>query len=490
VREDILAVEEPLEIRVGGRSMAITMRTPGHDVELALGFLVSEGVISSADHVWTARYCAGATAEEGNTYNVLDISLAHGVAPPDPSLARQFYTTSSCGLCGKASIDAVRTRSAFDVHDDPLTIDARLLATFPDVLRAGQEVFEKTGGLHAAGLFDGRTGELLVLREDVGRHNAVDKVVGWALNAGRLPARGLVLMVSGRASFELVQKASMAGIPMLAAFFLWEWYHPNPIVDVRLLKNRNFGTAVSFSFVLGMVLFGSTVLIPEFLQSSLGYTAELAGLALSPAGFVLMFMMLVAGRLTATKIDPRLLICIGFLGTAFALRLMTNIYLQIDFATIVLLRCFQVIFMPLIFIPISTLNYVGVPREKNNQVSGISSFMRNIGGSIGTSGLSVFLTRQNQAHQVSFASHTSMGDPNFRQFLNGLTALFVSQGFDAATAAKKALAMAYFTVQSQANALSFKNSFFVMSVVIACLSPLPFIMRRPKFGERQSSIGH
>ena len=130
-----------------------------------------------------------------------------------------------------------------------------------------------------------------------------------------------------------------------------------------------------------------------------------------------MLMMIVAGRLTATKIDPRLLICIGFLGTSLALRLMTNIYLQIDFITIVLLRCFQVIFMPLIFIPISTLNYVGVPREKNNQVSGISSFMRNIGGSIGTSGLSVFLTRQNQTHQVTFASHTSMGDPNFAQYL-------------------------------------------------------------------------
>jgi DHA2 family multidrug resistance protein len=203
-----------------------------------------------------------------------------------------------------------------------------------------------------------------------------------------------------------------------------------------------------------------------------------------------MFMMFVAGRLTATKVDPRLLISIGFLGTALALRLMTNIYLQIDFTTIVLLRCFQVIFMPLIFIPISTLNYVGVPREKNNQVSGISSFMRNIGGSIGTSGLSVFLTRQNQTHEVAFASHTSMGDPNFRQFLNGLTAMFVSQGFDAATAAKKALAMAYFTVQSQAGALSFKNAFFVMSVMIACLSPLPFIMRRPKFGERQPSASH
>jgi MFS transporter, DHA2 family, multidrug resistance protein len=170
--------------------------------------------------------------------------------------------------------------------------------------------------------------------------------------------------------------------------------------------------------------------------------------------------------------------------------LMTNIYLQIDFTTIVLLRCFQVIFMPLIFIPISTLNYVGVPREKNNQVSGISSFMRNIGGSIGTSGLSVFLTRQNQTHQVAFASHTSMGDPNFRNFLNGLTAMFTAQGFDPATAAKKAMAMAYFTVQSQAGAVSFKNAFFVMSVMIACLSPLPFIMRRPKHAAAQPSAAH
>jgi MFS transporter, DHA2 family, multidrug resistance protein len=291
-------------------------------------------------------------------------------------------------------------------------------------------------------------------------------------------------------SSRVITALCVIGLPTLFAFFLWEWYHPNPIVDVRLLKNRNFGTAVCFSFVLGMVLFGSTVLIPEFLQSSLGYTAERAGLALSPAGFVMMFMMFVSGRLISTKIDPRLLICIGFLGTSFALRLMTNIYLQIDFATIVLLRMFQVIFMPLIFIPISTLNYIGVPREKNNQVSGISSFMRNIGGSIGTAGLSVFLARQNQAHQVAFSSHTSLGDRNFAQMLQGLTAMFLGQGYDAATAAKKAMAMAYFTVQSQANALSFKNSFFVMSVIIACLSPLPFIMRRPKPGERQTSAAH
>jgi MFS transporter, DHA2 family, multidrug resistance protein len=316
---------------------------------------------------------------------------------------------------------------------------------------------------------------------------------------------GLSLLVLGVACFQfvldkgqeadwfasrLITALTCVGLPTLASFFLWEWYHPNPIVDVRLLQNRNFGTAVSFSFVLGMVLFGSTVLIPEFLQSSLGYTAERAGMALSWGGLVLMLMMPVAGQLLATKIDPRLLIAIGFLGTAFALYRMTSIYLGIDFYSIVRLRIVQVIFMPLIFIPISTLNYVGVPREKNNQVSGISSFMRNIGGSLGTSGLSVFLTRQNQTHLTNLASHTSMGNSNFRQFLNGLTAMFISQGYDAATAAKKALAMAYFTVQSQAGALSFKNSFFVMSVIIACLSPLPFIMRRPKPGERQPSLGH
>jgi FdhD protein len=190
-RDDVVAVEEPLELRISGRPLTVTMRTPGHDVELAAGFLVSEGVI--------------------------DVTLAPGVAPPDPSIERNFYTTSSCGVCGKASIDAVATVSKYRVDDDPLHLTPEALAGYPEILRAGQAVFERTGGLHAAGLFDGATGELLVLREDVGRHNAVDKVIGWALLNGRLPARGAVLMVSGRASFELTQKALMAGIPMLAA---------------------------------------------------------------------------------------------------------------------------------------------------------------------------------------------------------------------------------------------------------------------------------
>ncbi|MCC8244581.1 formate dehydrogenase accessory sulfurtransferase FdhD [Saccharothrix luteola] len=215
-RADTLTVEEPLEIRVAGKPLSVTMRTPGDDFDLAAGFLVSEGVVRAAEHITSIRYCAGATTDGGNTYNVLDVVLAAGVPPPDPSIERNFYMTSSCGLCGKASLDAVRTSATWPVADDPLTIDAETLAVLPDELRAAQRVFDRTGGLHAAGLFDAE-GELLCLREDVGRHNAVDKVHGWGLKHRGLPLTSTVLMVSGRASFELVQKAAMAGIPVLAA---------------------------------------------------------------------------------------------------------------------------------------------------------------------------------------------------------------------------------------------------------------------------------
>ncbi|RFU87840.1 formate dehydrogenase accessory sulfurtransferase FdhD [Streptomyces triticagri] len=215
-RPDTLAAEEPMEIRVGGRPLSVTMRTPGNDFDLAAGFLAGEGVLHAAEEIAGIRYCAGATADGSNTYNVVDVGLAPGVAAPDASLERNFYTTSSCGLCGKAGLDAVRTNARWSVADDPLRIGPERLTALPDRLRAAQKVFDSTGGLHAAGLFTA-DGELLCLREDVGRHNAVDKVVGHALRAGLLPLRGTALMVSGRASFELVQKAVMAGIPLLAA---------------------------------------------------------------------------------------------------------------------------------------------------------------------------------------------------------------------------------------------------------------------------------
>jgi FdhD protein len=217
-RADTLVVEEPLEIRVAGTALAVTMRTPGHDVELAAGFLVSEGIIGGSDEFRSAIHCGGpGTGGDENTYNVLDVALGAGARLPTDDDARRFYTTSSCGVCGKASIDAVSTVSRYDVTEDRLEIDDRWITGLPDRLRAGQDAFQKTGGLHAAALFDGSTGEMLVLREDVGRHNAVDKVIGWALLNERLPLRGTVLQVSGRASFELVQKAVMAGIPMLSA---------------------------------------------------------------------------------------------------------------------------------------------------------------------------------------------------------------------------------------------------------------------------------
>jgi FdhD protein len=216
-RADTLVAEEPLEIRLNGKPLAITMRTPGDDFALAAGFLVSEGVLGRADELANIVYCAGATVDGSNTYNIVDVRLAPGVAVPDITLERNVYTTSSCGLCGKASLDAVRTQARWPISDSPpVRLEPELLSALPDRLRAHQQVFERTGGLHAAALFTAE-GELLDVREDVGRHNAVDKLVGRALQQGLLPLAGKILMVSGRASFELAQKAVMAGIPVLAA---------------------------------------------------------------------------------------------------------------------------------------------------------------------------------------------------------------------------------------------------------------------------------
>ncbi|MEU0787810.1 formate dehydrogenase accessory sulfurtransferase FdhD [Streptomyces sp. NPDC006173] len=221
-RPDTLVAEEPLEIRLNGKPLAITMRTPGDDFALAAGFLVSEGVLGAAEELQNIVYCAGATVDGSNSYNVVDVRTAPGVVIPDITLERNVYTTSSCGLCGKASLDAVRTTARWPVDDTagdttpPVRLEPELLACLPDRLRAAQRVFDRTGGLHAAALFT-EEGELVDVREDVGRHNAVDKLVGLALQNGTLPLSRTVLLVSGRASFELAQKAVMAGIPVLAA---------------------------------------------------------------------------------------------------------------------------------------------------------------------------------------------------------------------------------------------------------------------------------
>lgn len=215
-REDNVITEEPLEIRLDGRPLVVTMRTPGNDFELTAGFLVSEGVVCRADQVRSLRYCTGGSERGRNRFNVVDAVLDPGIVVPGASLERNFFATSACGVCGKASLETVHTRATWDIAVDDFPLDSALVLSLPGELRAAQALFDKTGGLHAAGLFS-RRGGLMCAREDVGRHNAVDKLVGWAVQEDRLPLRETVLLVSGRASFELVQKATMAGIPALAA---------------------------------------------------------------------------------------------------------------------------------------------------------------------------------------------------------------------------------------------------------------------------------
>jgi FdhD protein len=211
---DTLAAEEPLEIRVGGEAVAVTMRTPGSDFELAAGFCLTEGLVAEPDDIAHIRYCSGTDPETGlQTYNVVDIALRGG-GTVAPDLRRNVYTTSSCGICGSASIEAIR-RSYPDI-DDPVHVTTDVLASLPVRMREAQRAFDRTGGLHAAARF-AADGDLLDAREDVGRHNAVDKVVGRAALSGALPLSGQVLMVSGRVAFEIVQKALRARIPVIAA---------------------------------------------------------------------------------------------------------------------------------------------------------------------------------------------------------------------------------------------------------------------------------
>jgi FdhD protein len=210
---DRLAVEEPLELRVAGRPVGVTMRTPGNDFELAIGYCISERLVARPDDVEAVRFCA--PEGQPQEYNVLTVDLRPGVPVPDPSLDRLAVTSSSCGVCGKASIEAV-TLACPTLSGDRLAVPAEILAAIPGRVREAQRVFEQTGGLHAAAVCDAE-GTVGCVREDVGRHNAVDKVIGWAATERRLPLTGMVLFVSGRCSFEVVQKAAVAGVPLVAA---------------------------------------------------------------------------------------------------------------------------------------------------------------------------------------------------------------------------------------------------------------------------------
>lgn len=288
-----------------------------------------------------------------------------------------------------------------------------------------------------------------------------------------------------------IRTSFIAAIVLLIWFVYWEWQHPDPIVDIKLLKNRNFGTAVFLQLVLGIVLFGSTVLIPQYLQTLLGYTAERAGMVLSPAGFVLMFMMMIAGRVVG-KVDARAMAAFGYFMTACGVYNLTRLDLTTSYGAATEWRILQMMSLPFIFIPISTLNYVGVPLEKNNQISSLSNFARNIGGSAGTALLTTFIARTSQAHQQALGANVVANTVNYDLYMDRVQGMLVTEGFSTLQASQTAIGQAYRQMQLQATMLSYQNAFVVLSALLFCLVPLPFLMRLPRKREKPSAeaIGH
>src|SRR6202522_3076239 len=285
-----------------------------------------------------------------------------------------------------------------------------------------------------------------------------------------------------------ITAAAIAAVVLLVTWVIWEWRHPHPIVELTLLKKRNFATAMFFMFVLGMVLYGTTVLIPQYLQLLMGYSAQSAGEALAGGGFIMMLMMPLSGFLVS-KMDQRVLMSIGFGTTAAALYYMTtHMTLGMDFRTAAMLRVYQVAGLAFIFVPSNMLSYVDVPPEKNNQISSMISFIRNIGGSIGIALLATFITRGTQQRQTYLSAHMNEGNPRFRQMIDGLTATLRSQGRSPSDAAHHAYARVAALLGQQAATLAYTDVVSTLAVLVGCLVPLCFIMKRPPKGLAAPSL--
>ena len=271
---------------------------------------------------------------------------------------------------------------------------------------------------------------------------------------------------------------------------IWEWQHPFPIVNLRLFKRRNFAVCMFFTFMLGIVLFGTTVVIPQFLETLLGYPAVKAGEALAGGGFVMMIMMPISGMLVS-RFDPRVMMACGFAGTAASLYWMTtHMSLGLDFHTAFMMRSMQTLSLPFIFLPSNTLAYLGVPREQNNQVSGMNAFVRNIGGSVGIALITTFLTRQAQKHTTDLAAHAIPGTANFDGFISGISVSLQKSGVTATLATQEAYARVNQMVQGQATALAYIDVLSILALVVVCLIPFVFLMRRAKRGGAPSPAAH
>jgi DHA2 family multidrug resistance protein len=284
------------------------------------------------------------------------------------------------------------------------------------------------------------------------------------------------------ASNLIVTLSIVAAVGLIAAL-IWEYYQPHPVFDVRLFKSRNFSVACLMMFMLGAALYGATVLIPQLLQTLMGYTAQQAGMVLSPGGLVIIATMPLIGRIVG-KMDARWLIVFGFGSTALALYHMTSWTLDIDFHTAMMYRIYQSIGLGFLFVPIQTLCYVGVPQEKNNNVSGMTNLARNLGGSIGISSISMIVSRRAQYHQSVLSAHTSQYDAIYQQNVSGLAQTFQTLGSDISHATQMAHQMIYGNMVRQATMLGYIDAIYVFALICAIMAPAAFLMQKSKGGVR------
>jgi MFS transporter, DHA2 family, multidrug resistance protein len=266
----------------------------------------------------------------------------------------------------------------------------------------------------------------------------------------------------------------------IAISLVWEWYHENPVIDIHLFRNRNFSVSCIMMFMLGAALFGATVLLPQMLQTLMGYSAQDAGMVLSPGAFVIILMLPLIGKLVG-KVDSRYLISIGFAGASLALFYMSStMSTDMDFSTAVKLRIYQMVFVAFLFVPIQTISYQGVPREKNNNVSGMTNLARNLGGSIGISAVGFILSRRGQFHQDRMSAHTGALDPEFQSRVTALAKTFQGGGMDGGMALQAAYGKIYGAMRAQSEMLGYLDALRVFAILCALMVPLAFLMKKAK----------
>ncbi|MGD1093660.1 MAG: DHA2 family efflux MFS transporter permease subunit [Bryobacteraceae bacterium] len=273
----------------------------------------------------------------------------------------------------------------------------------------------------------------------------------------------------------------ITSIVCIVTAIFWEYHHPNPVIDIRLFKNRNFSVSCVMMFILGAALFGATVLLPQLVQTLMGYTAQDAGMVLSPGAIIIILMLPFVGKIVG-KVDARYLIAFGFGAAGIALFHMTELYLDVDFKTLVMLRIYQMAGVAFLFVPIQTMCYVGIPPEKNNNVSGMTNLARNMGGSIGISLVETLLARRSQYHQSVLSAHTSSLDPAFHNQVTGLAQSLTTGGMDHSAATQMAYGRIYGLVQGQAAMLAYIDTIWVFGLLCVLVAPLAFLMKKNRAG--------